>query len=306
MLSGNLVYNNKMWFFGGGSDCVYEGGAKGDVWTSADGSTWTEPTANAAFGRRWAMGTVVFNNKMWVIGGLTASGCASDVWTSIDGATWTQVTAAAPFAPRESFGCVVYNNKIWVIGGDNTGGVGVAGDTGCSLGDVWSSPDGINWTLAGNFPDPRTGAACVVFNGAIWVIGGGNSYPDPSAGTGEYSVFTMNDTWSSTDGVNWTQQTENAAFSGRVYPMVQVFNNQIWMLGGAGASYFPLVPATGVDDDVWVSGDGINWTQTYPTLPFAARFGGESFVFKNSFWALGGCEFVPGGAAYYSDVWHNP
>lgn len=299
MFSGSLVYNNKMWLIGGGTDCSIQGGVKADVWSSSNGVTWSQAVTNTPFGTRWSMGAVVFNNQMWLIGGIVTGGYGNDVWSSTDGVHWTQVLTAAPFAARQSFGCVVFNNKIWVIGGDNNLGLG-------ALSDVWSSPDGVNWTPEGNFPSPRTGASCVVFNGAIWVIAGGTAYADPSAGADAYLVNAMNDSWYSTDGQNWNQAAANAGFSGRVYAAAQVFNNQIWLLGGAGSPYFPTIPNTGVDDDVWVSSDGTNWTQAYPTLPFAERFAAGSYVFNNEFWAAGGCAFVPGGASYYADVWRNP
>jgi hypothetical protein len=308
MYSGCLVYNNKMWIIAGGAECTLAGGVKSDVWSSSNGAAWTEATASAAFGQRWGVGAVVFNNKMWVIGGLSLSGYLNDVWSSTDGATWTKVLASAPFAGRENFGCLVYNNMIWVIGGDNTEGVGTASDTGCALSDVWSSPDGVNWTLAGQFPESRAGASCVVFNGAMWVISGGNTYPNPAEGSNAYTVYTFNDSWSSTDGANWTQATSNAAFPGRSYAAAQVFNGQIWLLGGAQSSYLMTVPYAPNYDDVWVSSDGANWTETYPTLPFNARFAAESCVYNNSFWLIGGCQWVasPYTCNYFSDVWHNP
>jgi hypothetical protein len=305
MYSGCLVYNNKMWIIAGGALCTLAGGVKSDVWSSSNGAAWTEATASAPFGERWGVGAVVFNNKMWVIGGLTLNGFANDVWSSTNGATWTEVTAAAPFAGREFFGCVVYNNLIWVIGGDNTEGIGPSSGTGCALSDIWNSPDGVNWTLVGQFPSPRTGASCVVFNGAMWVIAGGNSYPDPNE-PGYSEVISLNDSWSSTDGVNWTEVTDDAGFSDRCYAAAQVFNNQIWLLGGTGSSYLLCVAGAGVDDDVWVSSDGANWTETYPTLPFGERFGAESYVFNNSFWVVGGCALFTTYSDYYSDVWHNP
>jgi hypothetical protein len=261
--------------------------------------TWSQAVTNVAFGTRWSSGVVVFNNKMWVIGGIVTGGYANDVWNSSDGVHWTRVLASAPWAARQNFGCVVFNNQIWVICGDNNLGLG-------AFSDVWSSPDGVNWIQQGTFPSPRTGASCVVFNGAIWVIAGGTAVADPSAGSNDYLVDAMNDTWYSNDGQNWTQASASAAFSGRVYAAAQVFNGQIWILGGTPTPYFPTVPDVGVDDDVWTSSDGINWTRTYPTLPFGSRFAAESYVFNNEFWAVGGCLFGNGFATYYSDVWHNP
>ncbi len=296
MFSGYAVFNNKMWLIGGGTDCSIQGGVKADVWSSTDGITWTEVLANPPFGTRWGCGTVVFNGKLWVIGGVVTGGFGNDVWNSSDGVQWTQVTAAAPFAAREDFGCVVFNGRIWVIGGDNSLGL-------AAMSDVWSSADGANWKREADFPSARAGASCVVFNGAIWVIAGGKATP---AGGNAYYVNSYSDAWYSNDGTHWTQATANAGFSGRVYASAQVYYNQIWLMGGAGSSYMPTIPNTGVDDDVWVTNDGTTWTQKYATLPFAKRFAAESYAYNNSFWVAGGGAFWPGSGAYYPDVWHNP
>lgn len=90
-----------------------------DVWSSSDGITWTQETANAAFGLRAAHTSVVYNNKMWVIGGMNGTSYKDDIWSSSDGVTWTQVTAAAGFSPRENHTSVVFNDKMWVIAGFN-------------------------------------------------------------------------------------------------------------------------------------------------------------------------------------------
>ncbi len=308
MFSGCVVYNNKMWIIAGGAECTLIGGVKSDVWSSSNGVTWTQATAAAGFGDRWGMGAVVFNNKMWVIGGLSPSGFKNDVWSSTNGSAWTEALAAAPFSARENFGCVVYNNLMWVIGGDNTGGVGNSAGVSCALSDVWNSPDGVNWTLAGQFPTPRAGASCVVFNGALWVIAGGNTYPDPAAGSGAYSLDPLNDVWTSTDGANWSEATADTGFGGRSYAAAGVFNNQIWIVGGAESSYVETIPYATNYDDLWVSSDGTHWTQTSATLPFPERFAAESCVYNNSFWVVGGCAQIatPYTCNYYSDVWHNP
>lgn len=290
-----------MWILSGGTDCTQDGGVKADVWDSTNGVTWTRATASTPFGERWTPGAVVFQGKIWVIGGLGTggyNGYHNDVWTSTDGANWTEVNAAAPFAGRESFGCVVFNNKIWVIAGDNSDGL-------AALSDVWSSPDGVNWTREPDFPSARTGAACVVFNGAIWVIGGGYTAPDPSAGSNAYMVYSFNDAWYSTDGANWIQATANAGFAGRVYATAQVYNNQIWMLGGVDSSYMQTILNNGVFDDLWVSNDGANWTQACPTLPFPSRCYAESYVFNDQFWVVGGFSISGNNAVYYPDIWHT-
>ncbi len=62
--------------------------------------------------------SVVFDNKIWVIGGSFSPNPLNDVWSSTDGITWTEETASAEWGARISHRSVVFNNKIWRTGGD--------------------------------------------------------------------------------------------------------------------------------------------------------------------------------------------
>jgi peptidoglycan hydrolase-like protein with peptidoglycan-binding domain len=156
----SLSFNNKLWVIGGinpSTPASYSG--YGDVWSSPDGVTWTQTTSSAP-ALRSQHTSVVFNDKMWIIGGQTTGFCTSciaynDVWSSSDGITWTQVTSNAQWSGRRSLSSVVFNNKIWVIAGENNSSY---------LQDVWSSPDGITWTQATSSPiwSPRLATAVVV------------------------------------------------------------------------------------------------------------------------------------------------
>ena len=55
-----------MWVLGG-----YDGPEIGqnDVWYSTNGMNWTQTTAAAGWSARNAPTSLVYNNKMWVIGG---------------------------------------------------------------------------------------------------------------------------------------------------------------------------------------------------------------------------------------------
>jgi hypothetical protein len=149
-----------MWVIGGDIS-VYTG--SNDVWYSQDGANWTETTSNAAFTPRYGHAGVVFNNKMWVIGGMSGSGELNDVWSSSDGANWTEATANAAFPARWGHTCLVYNNLMWIIGGMGPYG---------TLNDVWSSPDGINWTVETEtaIGSPFYLHSSVVLNNKMWIL----------------------------------------------------------------------------------------------------------------------------------------
>jgi hypothetical protein len=175
-----LVYNpstgsgldGKMWVIGGFGNGLYFN----DVWSSTDGSVWTKVTGSAAFSGRFQHGCVVYNHKMWVIGGSNGGGnYLNDVWSSTDGMTWTPVLAnsATPaptqFPQRYQLQALVYNNQLWVIGGDNA-----ASD----FNDAWYSTDGVTWTQATSAAafSPRYGQGGLVYNNEMWVIGGNDGY----------------------------------------------------------------------------------------------------------------------------------
>jgi T5SS/PEP-CTERM-associated repeat protein len=239
------------------------------------GSNWTQVTASAPWSARYWPGAVVFNGRMWVLGGNTGSSYTNDVWSSSDGTNWTQATPAAPWSPRYGLRAVVFNGQMWVLGG-NTGS--------SYTNDVWSSSDGTNWTQA--TPAASWGGrmefASAVFNGRMWVLGGRVS-----------NTSYFNDIWSSSDGTNWTQATPAASWSARGGLNTPVLDGQMWVLGGSGYS--------GYFNDVWSSPDGTNWTQATPAASWSARDDDSAVVFNGQMWVLGGHT----GSSPVNDVWSS-
>lgn len=85
-----------------------------DVWSSSDGINWTRVIEAAAFGHgtgRIYHGSVVWNDKMWVVGG-KSNVYRSDVWNSSDGVTWVEVTPAAGWAARTDIGLALHRNRM--------------------------------------------------------------------------------------------------------------------------------------------------------------------------------------------------
>jgi dihydrofolate reductase len=232
----------KIWVIGGDG-----GGRQNDVWSSADGKTWTTATDSAQFVSRRRHQAVVFKDvndgnieKMWVIGGeFSGSNLLNDVWSSVDGKTWTKVRGngdANGFPARQRHQVVVFNDgkgeKMWVLGGNNGSNL---------LNDVWSSADGITWdevTTSTNFPI-RDNFAMVNFDSKLWVIGGDDKSD------------VLNDIWSSTNGITWTEE-KAAGFVGRYKHSAVVSNKRLWVTGG-----FDRIVGLGQDpsqytlDDAW-------------------------------------------------------
>jgi len=80
--SSSVVYDNKLWIMGGQEAGV---GYVNNVWHSSDGQTWTDPNngAGADWPNRIEHSSVVFLNKMWIIGGHGGSSTYfNDAWSS--------------------------------------------------------------------------------------------------------------------------------------------------------------------------------------------------------------------------------
>ena len=76
---GAVVLNSQMWVLGGGTGSSNFN----DVWSSSDGTNWTEVTPAAPWSARDDYRAVVFNNQLWVLGGYGSSGNLNDVWSSV-------------------------------------------------------------------------------------------------------------------------------------------------------------------------------------------------------------------------------
>lgn len=233
-----LNFNNKLWLLGGHRPGV--GFAFDDVtnkvWSSADGITWevsSPATATDRWSKRERIGAVVFNNKLWVIGGnsypafgnTNSPGTAyNDVWNSSDGTTWTQVNANPSFVARTNPAVFVYKDKIWIAGGKDNGGN--------YLNDVWNSSDGNNWTqvTTNSSFTGRLGHQVIVNNDELILVGGENA------------DGVSNDVWvSENEGVDWKKADANdvrslpSSFKGRKDFSMFVEGGSVYIIGGLGA-----------------------------------------------------------------------
>ncbi|MCB9932012.1 MAG: hypothetical protein H6841_01165 [Planctomycetes bacterium] len=258
--------NGRIWVLGG-TDGVTP---TNDVWSSADGVTWTLETPAAPWSARYEHSAVVFDNRLWVMGGMDATAAfLNDVWSSTDGVNWVQETAAAAWSPRRGTAVVEYAGSLWLLGGSEPA-YGIWG-----LNDVWTSSDGVNWTQQANAPWPtRYNHSAVVFNGQIFVM----------AGQGGFQF--KNDVWSF-DGSSWISCTSQAwGYGGQRYGTAALaFNNKLWVCGGYAGYWL----ANGITmRDVWCSDDGISWTKQTSSAAWLPRCLHQPVVFNGSMWLLGG------------------
>ena len=276
----SVVFNNKIWVLGGNSGRFIirpSNHYKNDVWSSPDGKNWTQETASAKWSARNSHTSVVFKDKMWVLGGENNQ---DDVWSSSDGKNWTKVTDSPGWDGRYAHTSVVFKDKIWVIGGAYL-----------CCDDVWSSPDGKNWTEVADSVawSYRYAHTSVVFKDKIWVIGGYDGSAKPYHKS-------QNDVWSSSDGKKWTKVTDSPGWSARINPTSVVFNNNMWVIGGYDGTK---------TIDVWSSPDGKTWTQETASADLSNRVAHTSIVFNGKIWALGGAKSlgIGRGTSNINDVW---
>jgi hypothetical protein len=232
-MTTTAVFDNRLWVFGGADGNVLRLNTNfyNDVWWSSDGVTWNQATANADWSARGAA-VAVFNDKLWVLGGLGSRLSAkNDVWWSSDGATWHQATANAEWSARGA-AVAVFNGKMWILGGMLSGGSTLKND-------VWWSSDGAAWTRATSHAEwlARGAHTAAVFDDKLWVVGGMVS-----------ASASKNDVWWSSDGVKWQQAAANTGWSARGFHATAVFDNALWVIGGRQA-----LTSTTACNDVWRS-----------------------------------------------------
>ena len=190
------------------------------------------------------------------------------------------------FRPRDGAGLLSFQGRLWLLGGWNPD------DLNGTYNHVWSSVDGLNWSLVTEGPwEGRHTAGWLVFNGRMWVIGGDNN-------RGHY----QNDVWSSGDGVSWQLVTDSPPWANRVAPQVHAFKDRIWLLGGVQA--LSGISEERAFNDVYSSIDGATWMLETPQAPWRKRgltLGGV--VFRDCLWVIGGGRYTP--RTYENDVWSS-
>lgn len=228
--AGYVVFKDKMWIVGGD---VNQGNYQNDVWNSTDGKTWTLVNKGKAvpWGPRALHYTVVFKDKIWVIGGQTMPAFAKsdevfyrDVWTSADGVTWDKITPREPFWSKRGMigGSAVFKDRIWILGGGTYDTPKIP--TRNFYNDVWSTADGVTWTQHTKAApwEARQYHEVAVYDGRLWVMEG-------------YSLGKVkgnrNDVWHSADGVTW-HEVPNTPWAPRHAASVFVHDGALWMVAG--------------------------------------------------------------------------
>lgn len=230
-----VVYRDRIWLMGGWYNGRLPGCSAGNqVWNSADGVRWELVTGDAGWSPRLAAGAAVFNDRMWILGGIENyyfgddRSLKNDVWCSTDGLRWERVLSQAPWSPRAFHQAVVHDGRLWVMGGGN-----YVPDY-RAFNDVWCTQDGVQWTqVTAAAPwEARLWFSSVSHRGRMWVIGGWSKERD-----------NYGDVWYSRDGRNWQQLQSRIIWKSRHEQSAFVFDDKIWIAGG--------FPRPELSNEVW-------------------------------------------------------
>jgi len=214
-----VVYKDKIWAI------------KASVWCSTNGKDWTRVAEKTPFGARGYGELVVFKDKMWQLGS------GQDVWNTDDGIHWTCVCPKAPYGDRAASAVVPFADKLWLMGG-RTPVPNTPPEKGyknmTTHNDVWSSPDGQNWTqVTPHAPwAPRQWHISKVYRDRIWVIGGHDNV----------NSYNHGDVWWTTDGAQWHRFVSPTTFAPRHEVTAYVYQDSLWVVAG---NTWPVV------NDVW-------------------------------------------------------
>lgn len=233
-----------------------------DVWSSADGVTWEQRTADAPWAGRAGLSAAVLGDELYVMAGsqnddssiIGAGGPEriyyNDVWRSTNGAEWELATDAAPWEPRAGAATVVRDARLYLFGGED----GFTCDPlpGCEppyFNDVWVTSDGAEWELLTESAgwNPRPGHVCELVGNRFLCFGGFGLLENPT------------DMWISTDGAAWTELPSapwNAADPTAVkydFDALVVDDTTVLTFGGDRETFDFTDPENylRVDNDVW-------------------------------------------------------
>jgi hypothetical protein len=269
----SIEFKGRVWLIGGVAD-----NCKNDVWYSNNFETWSTSTPHAEFQTRKEHAVCVYDNKMWIIGGISCkeNKILSDVWVSEDGLTFNAISENPPFGKRAGHNVFTFNEHLFLIAGY---------DGKEEKNDVWITKDGKKWEKHNVInPEaiysPRKNAGLVVYKSKIWLIAGENK--------GQL----LNDVWFSINGVDWEPATDNASFQPRKNASLTVFGGRMWIIGGKKDK--------DEKTDIWWSDDGKKWEEI-KFKKFPENLSGFSIIpYRDRLWLLGG---MADGKEFTNSIW---
>lgn len=278
-----------------------------EVWSSPNAMDWTLelPHDHGQFQRRHAHNTLVWKDRLWVLGGDAHQGFDNhDVLSSADGLTWVEELppGTPPWAPRSLQFSGVFRGRLWTGGGQTL--IGPEADY-VFHNDLWVTDDGRNWTqvLADDPEDTTRWTGCsavdslVEWRGELWLVGCARYYE--AAGH-----ELVREVWSSPDGLSWRKR-QTPPWQGRIWHNALVWDERLWVLFG----YSYGDPALGWPQDnskeAWFTDDGEQWfPATSPDSPVPGSHAQGVAVTDDALWLVGGNHtFLDSGEGVDRSIW---
>jgi hypothetical protein len=268
---GALVhFNGKFWIFAPKYNSASAPPTK-EMWSSENGINWVShpwPSFSPRFGHT----LTVFDGKMWVIGGLDASNTPlNEIWYTTDGENWVDATPTSVFLDFHHHSTVVFNGKMYIIG-TKSGSFGT---------EVWSSPNGLDWTMETNNAFPRINyGEVVVYNGKLYAIGGKNLDLNQST----------NAIYKSENGVHWEEVNLNYAFTPTHSHTATVFRDKVWLLGGGELDAGGTLTHS---NEIWYSDGELTEWHLYGGPDILPKiYSHHAMVYEDELWVFGGLNFA--------------
>jgi len=235
--------------------------------------------------------TVVFDNKIWVFGGYNPNARGDrdcyleDIWYTEDGYIWVNVTMDAPWQGRRGHEVVVFDadrdgeDELYLIGGFRAyreQGITYGG----AVNDVWRSTDGLSWE---RIKDHSYRTTATHPTSAAEDVRGADIY-DPA------------------DDIDWYPRLNHTVL---IYDADDDGMEELCLIGGFAKERIPYLNDHASDEtrkyfaDIWVSEDGITWTQSEPMYVnedhadiygryTAGRASFASFIHEDEIYIVGG------------------
>ncbi|HNZ29046.1 MAG TPA: hypothetical protein PLB12_02645 [Candidatus Goldiibacteriota bacterium] len=220
----------------------------------------------------------VMNGVLYASGGTNGISRKSSVYSSADGENYNLIAGSPEFSARTGHAMITFNNVLWIVGGYD----------GTYKNDVWYSADGINWieAAAGAAFSPRHGMTLQSFKGNMWLIGGTDSKGESG------------DIYWSLNGAVWVKAANAPEGTGLGHTSF-VFNGKMYIIS--------VVPKNKkYDNPLWVSDDGITWTQADKDLNFGFSHIAGSVIMNNKIYVLGDvCAASADATAQKGDVYES-
>jgi len=238
--SPGVVYDGKLWLIGGSS--VHPDKKTNVIWTYAPREqVWKQEKA-AQFLPRMGHSCVVFQEKIWVMGGISKTKAMRDVWSYDKRDQSWKPHPDAPWERRCMFAALttpayglIVKPRLWIYGGKPTPGEDA------TTSDIWWTEDGDTWTDATRSyeldPSPGKPAGATLFFDKSLMLAG-SFIKERTLSSHVFKLNVVNGIWED-NPVSWGWEQ----FGGTPFLLQSIVYNQFYFFWAISAELGPSVPA---------------------------------------------------------------